>query len=118
MFLKEMTIAHPGALHSKRLFEKYGNFNIDYKIVGDYEFLLRAKDLLKTLYIDKVTVIMSEGGTSDSVKAIKEHYKAVTTTGKDPKHLALLNAIIVYTKFKVKKIGRKIGLNLYLRKSY
>lgn len=118
VFLKEMTIAHPGALHSKRLFEKYGNFNIDYKIVGDYEFLLRAGDSLKSLYLDTVTVIMSEGGASDSVKSIKEHYKAVTTTGKYPKHLALLNAILVYSKFRVKKLGRKIGLNLYLRKSY
>lgn len=118
MFLKEMTIAHPGALHSKRLFEKYGNFNIDYKIVGDYELLLRAGNSLKSLYLDTVTVVMSEGGASDSVKSIKEHYKAVTTTGKYPKHLALLNAVIVYSKFKVKKLGRKIGLNLYLRKSY
>jgi glycosyltransferase involved in cell wall biosynthesis len=118
MFLKEMTIAHPGALHSKRLFEKHGNFNIDYKIVGDYELLLRAGNSLKSLYLDTVTVVMSEGGASDSVKSIKEHYKAVTTTGKYPKHLALLNAVIVYSKFKVKKLGRKIGLNLYLRKSY
>lgn len=118
MFLKEMTIAHPGALHSKRLFEKYGNFNIDYKIVGDYELLLRARDSLKSLYLDTVTVVMSEGGASDSVKSIKEHYKAVTTTGKYPKHLALVNAILVYSKFKVKKFSRKIGVNLYLRKSY
>jgi glycosyltransferase involved in cell wall biosynthesis len=118
MFLKEMTIAHPGALHSKRLFEKYGDFNINYKIVGDYELLLRAGDSLKYLYLDTVTVVMSEGGASDSVKSIKEHYKAVTTTGKYPKHLALLNALLVYSKFKVKKLGRKIGLNLYLRKSY
>lgn len=118
MFLKEMTIAHPGALHSKKLFEKFGNYNIDYKIVGDYELLLRAGASLKSLYLDVITVIMSEGGASDSVKSIKEHYKAVTTTGKYPKHLAFLNAILVYSKFKIKKLGRKIGLNLYLRKSY
>lgn len=117
MFLKEMTIAHPGALHSKMLFEKYGNFNIDYKIVGDYELLLRAGDSLKSLFIDTVTVIMSEGGASDSVKSIKEHYKAVTSTGKYPKILALKNALIVYSKFKIKKIGRILGLNLYLRKA-
>jgi glycosyltransferase involved in cell wall biosynthesis len=117
MFLKEMTIAHPGALHSKKLFEKFGNYNIDYKIVGDYELLLRAGAYLKSLYLDAITVIMSEGGASDSVKSIKEHYKAVTTTGKYPKHLAFLNAILVYLKFKIKKLSRKIGLNLYLRKS-
>lgn len=62
MFLKEMTIAHPGALHSKTLFKKYGNFDINYKIVGDYELLLRAKDSLESLYHDEISVIMSEGG--------------------------------------------------------
>lgn len=118
LFLKEMTVAHPGALHSKRLFEKYGVYNTDYKIVGDYELFLRAGASLKTIYIDKITVVMSEGGASDSVKSIKEHYKAVTTTGKYPKHLALLNAVTVYLKFKIKKLARKTGLNLYLRKSY
>lgn len=117
-FLKEMTIAHPGALHSKKLFDKYGNYNIDYKIVGDYELLLRAGTSLKSLYLDAITVIMSEGGASDSVKSIKEHYKAVTTTGKYPKCLALINALLVYSKFKIKKLSRIIGLNLYLRKSY
>jgi glycosyltransferase involved in cell wall biosynthesis len=118
MFLKEMTIAHPGALHSKKLFDKYGNFNINYKIVGDYELLLRAGTSLKSLYLDEITVVMSEGGASDSVESIKEHYKSVTTTGKYPKHLALINALLVYSKFKIKKLSRKIGLNLYLRKSY
>lgn len=116
LFLKEMMIAHPGALHSRRLFDTYGNYNIDYKIVGDYEFLLRAGKLLKPLYIDKVTVIMSEGGASDSVKSIKEHYKAVVSTGKYSKYLAFINASIVYVKFKIKKNARKIGLNLYIRK--
>ncbi|MNQ33538.1 PGL/p-HBAD biosynthesis glycosyltransferase [compost metagenome] len=117
MFLKEMTVAHPGALHSKELFNKYGKYNIDYKIVGDYEFLLRAGKSLKALYVDTVTVRMSEGGASDSVKSIKEHYKAVISTGKHSKYLAFINASIVYTKYKVKKIGRKIGLNLYMRKA-
>ncbi|GGF12559.1 glycosyltransferase family 2 protein [Flavobacterium limi] len=118
MFLKEMTIAHPGALHAKKLFEKYGNYDINYKIVGDYELLLRGKDSLKTLYLDKVSVIMSEGGASDSVKSIKEQYKAVVSTGKQPKYLAFINIAIIYCKFKIKKSFRKIGLNLYLRKSY
>ena len=118
MFLKEMTIAHPGALHSKRLFEKYGKYDVSYKIVGDYELLLRAKDSLKSLYLDKVSVIMSEGGASDSIKSIKEQYKAVISTGNQPRYLAFINISIIYVKFKIKKTCRKIGLNFYLRKSY
>jgi len=117
LFLKEMTIAHPGALHSKNLFRKYGQFNTDYKIVGDYELLLRPGKTFKTLYMNKVTVLMSEGGVSDSTSSIKEHYKAVTETGKYPKHKALTNAIIIFLKLKIKKTARKIGFNIYLRKA-
>jgi glycosyltransferase involved in cell wall biosynthesis len=117
LFLKEMTVAHPGALHSKRLFQRYGNFDTTYKIVGDYEFLLRPGISLKARYMDKVTVLMSEEGVSDSPAAIMEHYRATTTTGKYPKHKALVNIIIVNVKFRLKKLARKLGLNLYLRKA-
>ena len=116
LFLREMTVAHPGALHSKKLFLKYGNYNIDYKIVGDYELLLRAKDSLKSLFVDKIIVKMREGGASDSVKAIKEHFRAATSTGGGAKYSASLNFLLVYSKFKIKKLGRKLNLNLYLRK--
>lgn len=115
-FLKEMTIAHPGALHSRNLFNTYGVFNTDYKIVGDYELLLRAGKNLNAAFLDEVTVKMSEGGMSDSVAAIKEQYLAVTITGKLPIYKALFNAAIVYMKFKMKKLLRFAGFNFYLKK--
>jgi len=115
IFLKEMTIAHPGALHSKKFFAKYGKFDTTYKIVGDYELLLRPGRNLKTAFMNEITVYMSEGGVSDSVNAIKEHYKAVTTTGSYPKYKALINTLIVYIKFVIKKQARRVGLNLYLK---
>jgi len=117
LFLKEMTVAHPGALHSKKLFQRYGEFDTRYKIVGDYEFLLRPGDSLKALFMDKVTVLMSEGGVSDSVNSIKEHYKAVIETGKYPKYKAFTNSIIVYAKLVIRNRARKVGLNLNLRKA-
>jgi glycosyltransferase involved in cell wall biosynthesis len=117
LFLKEVTIAHPGALHAKKLFAKYGIFNIDYKIVGDFELLIRAKESLATAFMDIKTVRMSEGGTSDSVSAIKEHFKAAVNTGGNSKISAFVNAINVYLKFKIKKGARKLGLNLYLKRA-
>jgi glycosyltransferase involved in cell wall biosynthesis len=116
-FLKEVTIAHPGALHSMQLFKEYGTFNIDYKIVGDFELLLRPKEALRTAFMNIITVQMSEGGASDSVDSIREHFKATTITGGMPVSLALINAVNVYTKFKIKKIARKLGFNLYLKRS-
>jgi len=116
LFLKYMTVAHSASLHSKRLFEKYGVFDINYKIVGDYELLLRARGDLKAVFIDFVSIVMREGGASDSTKAIKEQYKAVITTGGGNKLAALTNFYYIHAKRFAKNFSRKFGLNLYIKK--
>ncbi|RZL69654.1 MAG: glycosyltransferase, partial [Pedobacter sp.] len=115
LFLKYMTIAHPGALHSTRLFKKYGIFDIKYKICGDYELLLRAKDKLVTAFFDEVTVKMSEGGASDSIKAINEYYRVTTTTGGLSKFKGSGFWLLTLTKYITKKFLRKLGVNAYLK---
>jgi glycosyltransferase involved in cell wall biosynthesis len=114
-FLEEMTVAHPGSLHSRRLFDRYGKFNSDFRIVGDYEFLLRPKQNLNSAFMDEITVLMREGGASDSMRAIREHYQASTTTGGYPRMKAYCNATIIATKFIIKKALRKAGVNAYLK---
>jgi len=116
LFLRQMSVAHPGSLHSKRLFEKYGLFDINYKITGDYEFLLRPGSKLKACFISEVTVLMSDGGASDNVKALKEHKKAVLTTGGVPVWKANLFYYNTYIKVTLRKILKGLGLNIYLRK--
>ncbi|MFY7670607.1 glycosyltransferase family 2 protein [Tenacibaculum sp. MEBiC06402] len=64
-FKRRMTIPHVGAFHNKNYFEKYGLFDTSYKIAGDYEVLLRAKEKLETYWMDKTTVLMSDGGVSN-----------------------------------------------------
>lgn len=59
-------IAHVGCLQHKSLFEQKGNFNIDYKIAGDYDFLLRCSDIIVPHYMPTVTVMVREGGVSGS----------------------------------------------------
>jgi glycosyltransferase involved in cell wall biosynthesis len=113
--LKEMTVAHPGALHSKKLFDVYGNFDKNFKIVGDYEFLLRAKNNLNADFMNKVTVLMREGGVSDSLHAVKEHCLASTGTGGYSKIRAYSNAAVVASKFILKKTLRHVGMNVYLK---
>ncbi|GAB3800336.1 glycosyltransferase family 2 protein [Spirosoma humi] len=115
-FLKEMTVAHPGSLHARKMFDKYGRFNIDYKIVGDYEFLLRPRVDLKSEYMDIITVIMREGGASDSWAAIQEHSRACILTGQSSVLSSKTNMLLTGSKFYTKKIFRSIGFNVYLRK--
>lgn len=64
-FKKEMITWHVGTFHSKVLFDKYGLFDVTYKISGDYEFLLRAKDSLVTSFINDITARMRVGGVSN-----------------------------------------------------
>src|SRR5262245_10485080 len=60
-----MNVAHVGALHHRRLFEKYGLYDTSYKVCGDYEFLLRPGSRLRAAYLNAVTVDMRIGGESD-----------------------------------------------------
>jgi glycosyltransferase involved in cell wall biosynthesis len=115
-YLKEVTIAHPGALHSSNLFKRYGLYDIKYKIVGDFELILRPRNNLKAAFMNKITVKMSEGGTSDSFKAILEHYQASTSTGGYPKLKGKVNVAVVFTKLTLKRFARYLGLNIYLNK--
>ena len=73
-FKKYMNIAHVGALHHRRLFEKFGYFDTAYKSSSDYDFLMRCGAELETLHVSKVTAKMLVGGISNGYQGIKETY--------------------------------------------
>jgi glycosyltransferase involved in cell wall biosynthesis len=68
--LHSMTVAHCCAFHHRSLFEDYGNFNEHFRIVGDYEFLLReftkGKD---AFFVDRVFAGMHAGGISANLRS-------------------------------------------------
>jgi glycosyltransferase involved in cell wall biosynthesis len=80
-FTAAMTTIHVGTFHSRTLFERYGSFNIAYRIAGDYEFMLRAQDRLKTAFTPETTVIMRAGGLSDSTAGLHEARRAKIEAG-------------------------------------
>lgn len=63
---KWMIVAHPGLLHHKTLFERFGAFNESYKIAADYEFLLRLNKDVKALHLEQVAVLMGSNGVSNT----------------------------------------------------
>lgn len=65
---RHQSIAHPGALHRRYLFEKYGFFSESYPIAGDYEFLLRLGSGLKAAFVDRVTVCMGYGVSIENAR--------------------------------------------------
>jgi glycosyltransferase involved in cell wall biosynthesis len=64
LFRRYMCTTHVGALHSRKLFDRYGLFNTNYKIAGDYELLLRPRQNLRVAFLDQPTAIMLAGGIS------------------------------------------------------
>ena len=109
----ENVIAHPGSLHNKSLFTNFGLFNTDFKICGDYEFLLRPGKNFKTAFLNKFTVRMAQGGISaNGKKLFREQYKAVTTTGKLDIKVAKLYHLVQMSKYYIKSGIRKLGIDI------
>ncbi|NTE05563.1 glycosyltransferase [Agrobacterium tumefaciens] len=107
------TIAHPGSLHHRSLFDTYGDFNTKYRICSDYEFLLRPGINFVTAFLDKVTVKMAQGGASfNETKLFREHYDATITTGKQNRFIAKYVFLKHMLKSYVKRSLRIFGVNI------
>jgi len=64
---------HPTLFLRKEVYDLVGNFNLDYKLAADYEFMFRLFKLnnLKSLYINTFFVKMRTGGaTSKNIKNV------------------------------------------------
>ena len=59
---------HPTCFIKKSLYDEFGLYSLDYKIAGDFDFLVRifyARDV-SWAYLNRVTVKMRHGGVSNS----------------------------------------------------
>ncbi|MEM4313251.1 MAG: glycosyltransferase family 2 protein [Thermoplasmata archaeon] len=59
---------HPAFFVKKKIYDKYGYFNTNFKIASDYELMLRLleKHKISTYYLPEVLVKMRIGGKSNS----------------------------------------------------
>ena len=59
---------HPTFFVKKRVYERYGYFNTDFKIAADYELMLRflVKHRIPVYYLPEVLIKMRVGGVSNS----------------------------------------------------
>jgi glycosyltransferase involved in cell wall biosynthesis len=104
-FQRKMTTAHVGSLHRFDLFRKYGNYDTSYKIVGDYELLLRPGKNLNGLYLGEVTAKMLAGGNSDRFPALTEARRAKIRTGKRNQVWAFWELWVESLKLAVRRVG-------------
>lgn len=68
-------IPHPTFFARKEVYEKYGIFNLDFKIAADYELILRLLKLhkIRLAYLPEIIVSMRTGGVS--TKNLKQRRK-------------------------------------------
>lgn len=100
-------IPHPSLFLRKTVYDKYGNFNTDFKIAGDYEFILRLLKIhkIKVKYLATVLVRMYDGGVSGSSleqrkKGWKELKKAWTVNNLTVPRFFILRRVL----FKVSQL--------------
>lgn len=111
-------IAHPGSLQSTHLFKQFGLYDTNLKIVADYDLLLRPKQHLNAKFMNIVTADVSDGGVSTKPKVFKEIRDVLIKQGTIPAWKAHVNYYVSVSKLLGKKWAKKLGLNLYLRKSH
>ncbi|TPG47840.1 glycosyltransferase [Rhodanobacter glycinis] len=61
---RHMVVCHPGLLHRRSLFERYGSFNTQYRIAGDLDFLLRLPVETRAIHLDVTSVLIEAAGIS------------------------------------------------------
>jgi len=82
---------HPTFYARRSVFQKFGNFNLAYRIAGDFEWMVRvvAKGKIKTLFLNQFIIKMQAGGASNGsvrniLKANLECLKACRENGLRP----------------------------------
>lgn len=103
--LKGWLPLHPTVYLKKELFKTYGNYNLDFKIASDTEFLLRYlfKHKVKMGYINDYIVKMRMGGLSTNYKrafeVLLEDYKIYKYHNISAIKVVLLKKIYALTQY-------------------
>jgi glycosyltransferase involved in cell wall biosynthesis len=103
-FERYMNIAHVGSLHARSMFNERGLYNLDFKIAGDYEFLLRFNSSLRAIFLNNITVEMHVGGVSnEKTMVFVESAMAKTMHTNRWKLVIYLEAVYSFLKWGIRK---------------
>ncbi len=104
---------HPGLLHSRELIERVGKFSTEYRITADYDLVVRAGPKTRAAYLNKVTVLIGDGGVSRTsvYQLIDETYRVQLAGGHVTRTAAMIDWLLAHTRFKVRQM-----LNLLQRR--
>jgi hypothetical protein len=114
-----MSVPHPGLMHHRSWFEKYGLFDVSYRIAGDYEMLLRGWPKEDAFYMsDCIVVGMAQGGVSstpgNSIMMLQETRRAQREHGiRRPTWRWVLALLRVYVRLVLQfTVGKRLSHRL------
>jgi glycosyltransferase involved in cell wall biosynthesis len=108
-FSKNMCTMHVGTMHRRSLFDRLGTYDTSYRIVADYELLLRARDHLNAAYMPVITAKLRAGGVSLTRKALEEQARAKVATGGRSKLRAGMELRIANAKYLLRPLRSAVG---------
>ncbi len=82
-FKKGWMPPHPAFFVKRDVYEKYGDFNENYRISADYELMVRLlyKNKISTVYLPEILVKMKTGGVrnkvSQTIRRLKEDFAII-----------------------------------------
>lgn len=112
---QKMCIPHQGIFHKRSLFHQHGNFNTEYTISADYDFIRRSLKTDNVIYLDMLISCMRIGGISSNPDNIFIRLHEIRTINKHhgslfPEPLWLITYVNAYSrKILFHIIGKKRG---------
>lgn len=73
-FKRRMMFSHGSTLHHRDFMKRNGEFSLDFRICGDYEFFMRNCESIKPNFIDHSFLLFQNDGASNQTPALKEAY--------------------------------------------
>jgi glycosyltransferase involved in cell wall biosynthesis len=103
--MEQPSVFHPTCFVKKQVYSRIGDFNTDYKISADYDFLLRClKSNVKFEYIPQALTYFRPGGMSASCASNLEGYKIMKIHQTGFHKAVLWRALKCYIKTFIKKV--------------
>ena len=102
LFYRGWSPPHPSFFVKKKIYEKFGNYKIEFGNSSDFELMFRLleKNQVSSKYIDKVLVTMRYGGASNKnlLNIFKQNLTILKILGIEKNYITIIK--FVYIKFK------------------
>lgn len=105
-FRRFMSICHVGLLHRKSLFDCHGRFDEQFRIAGDYEFLMRIGKQITAVDYDKVVACCGNEGVSHR-RLVRAFSEAIWLQYRYKSTCVVISAIrygLFYLRFRVRNM--------------